>query len=169
MDDVYAFVSRSMQLDVLLSSLGVMCVALGVIWCSRLSHKRKWTFVAIFATYLFLVLWTTLIRRSSTAYFDYHLLPYWNLEDILSGEDPRDIVEILLNIMLFIPIGLLLSEIFSHVPVRGIVFIGFSLSVMIELSQFFLSCGLSDINDVIHNTLGCLLGAWVMNSFVKER
>jgi len=36
--------------------------------------------------------------------------------------------------------------------------IGCSISVTIELLQFFLMRGFSEVDDVMHNTVGCILG-----------
>ena len=37
-------------------------------------------------------------------------------------------------------------------------FIGFELSLMVELSQLILKVGSCDVDDVLLNTLGCCLG-----------
>jgi len=68
-------------------------------------------------------------------------------------------LEFILNVFLFIPLGFLFPLI-SHVHrhVKKMVLLGFGLSLTIEISQMFTRHRISDINDLIANTLGALLG-----------
>ena len=61
--------------------------------------------------------------------------------------------DIVLNILLFIPLGFLLGD-------RGwkAVLFGFLLSAFIELIQYFLLLGYCEADDVLNNTIGCGLG-----------
>lgn len=82
----------------------------------------------------------------------------------------RDAVrEVLLNVLLYFPLGYLLP--FAFRSLRGSVFtitcIGFLCSVATEVSQLYFQIGYCQIDDVITNTLGCLIGAIVGCLFVK--
>ena len=84
-------------------------------------------------------------------------MPFWNYPDIWYRVDyPADLIEVLLNIALFIPIGLLLGGL--GMKFKKAILIGIVLSVIIELSQFVYDKGLCETNDVIHNTIGCVVG-----------
>ena len=63
------------------------------------------------------------------------------------------------NVIGFIPFGALLPSI-SRRPSGFFrtMFIGFELSLMVELSQLVLKVGSCDVDDVLLNTLGCCLG-----------
>lgn len=65
---------------------------------------------------------------------------------------------ILLNILLFFPLGLLIPASYISMKTLFVVFLGFSISVIIELSQLLFSLGTPDLLDVICNTLGVFLG-----------
>ena len=71
-----------------------------------------------------------------------------------------DLQHAFLNVLLFVPLGLLLSALFSHQrkPSR-VVLLGLGLSLLIELSQIF-SGRATDVDDLIFNTLGALLGLY---------
>ena len=43
--------------------------------------------------------------------------------------------------------------------------IGCGISVTIEALQFFLHRGFSEVDDVMHNTLGCILGYLILRGF----
>ena len=64
----------------------------------------------------------------------------------------------LLNVLLFLPLGLLLPILWKsfHSPVRTI-FLGFSISLFIEFLQIF-TYRATDVNDLITNTFGTILG-----------
>lgn len=65
----------------------------------------------------------------------------------------------ILNIFLFIPLGFLcplISRTFERG--RNVFFIGLGLSLMIEISQLFTLFRASDVNDLLTNILGAMLG-----------
>lgn len=81
-------------------------------------------------------------------------------------ERPEIYRTVLLNIVLFFPLGLSLPELFPDrwyrlFRIGAAVLIGFSLSVVIEAIQYRFSMGHCEVDDVLTNTVGTLLGAWV--------
>ena len=82
----------------------------------------------------------------------------------LSFEGPGAVVDAVLNVGVFMPLGLLLAAAAIRIPVA--LLIGLMLSVTIELSQFVVQVGrTSDINDLITNTTGTVLG-WALGAAV---
>ncbi|WP_257159160.1 VanZ family protein [Corynebacterium cystitidis] len=66
------------------------------------------------------------------------------------------------NIGLFVPVGFLLVIVFApRRPVRVATITGCVISLTIEVSQFVFARGYSDVDDLIFNTLGAALGAWI--------
>lgn len=65
------------------------------------------------------------------------------------------------NFIVFIPFGLLLSSNFKKVTFWQKIFTIFIFSLAIETIQYLLAIGVSDITDVIMNTLGGLSGVMV--------
>ena len=62
------------------------------------------------------------------------------------------------NIVLFIPVGVAIALLF-HLEVKGCLLIGFTLSLLIESSQWFFWLGSFEIDDLLHNTIGSGIGA----------
>ena len=82
----------------------------------------------------------------------------------LSFEGPGAVIDAVLNVGVFMPLGLLLAAAAIRFPVA--LLIGLMLSVTIELSQFVVQVGrTSDINDLITNTTGTVLG-WALGAAV---
>ena len=76
--------------------------------------------------------------------------------DMISGP-----VDTVLNILLFIPLGVFLPILYKRYNcIKKVVLIGFLFSLSIELVQMF-ECGATDINDLITNTLGACLGYFI--------
>lgn len=77
--------------------------------------------------------------------------------DLLDTTNHLDLEDFWLNILLFAPVGILLA-------IRGTRFwvallVGFCGSVAIEITQYAMRIGrTADINDVVSNTIGCVLG-----------
>ena len=67
-----------------------------------------------------------------------------------------------MNVIVFIPVGMILG---SLLKVKGswlvALLIGCSISITVEALQFWFMKGFSELDDVMHNTLGCLVG-WFM-------
>lgn len=67
--------------------------------------------------------------------------------------------EIIENILIFIPLGLLLKM--KDLSPKKIFLLGFLLSFTYEFLQYIFSIGVSDITDIITNTIGAILGSLV--------
>ncbi len=79
--------------------------------------------------------------------------------------------ENVMNMMVFIPVGLLLGCVFRCMNWWKALLIGGGISVSVEVLQFVTSKGFTETDDVMHNTLGCLLGygTYSIGRYVYER
>ena len=83
-----------------------------------------------------------------------NLIPFW---DITNGVGAY-LVNSVLNILLFVPLGFILPLLWKEFRSRrSMCFTGFLLSLGIELAQL-LNYRVSDVDDLIMNTLGAFLG-----------
>jgi glycopeptide antibiotics resistance protein len=71
------------------------------------------------------------------------------------------------NIAFLIPIGFLLPFVFKGFDWRGLLVIAVLSGLSIEVTQVFLQIGIFDIDDVILNGLGVMVGFWVYLFFQK--
>lgn len=105
--------------------------------------------------YIVLLYYSTVICRSvidDKKHERIHLKPFW------SYNKPELFVENIINIMMFVPVGLMLGFACRNIKWRKVLLTGVCLSVSIEVMQFVTGKGFSEIDDVIHNTLGCMIG-----------
>lgn len=72
------------------------------------------------------------------------------------------------NILLFVPLGFFIPMLFKKCNnVKKVLLYGFTASLSIEVLQYFTAMTFSDIDDVIFNTLGTLLGLMCYRIFVS--
>jgi len=71
------------------------------------------------------------------------------------------IVGLILNILLYYPLGYLLPILFPKLKPRYVILIGCLCSIATEATQYLFKMGWCETDDVIHNTLGTSIGVWV--------
>lgn len=119
--------------------------------------------------WLFTIFSATLLARKESPESKINLDLFWTIRYAWEHRSGIHWFYILGNIALFIPLGFLL-------PVNGrvfrscflTVFMGFLLSAAIEASQYFWKLGLCELDDVLHNTWGALLGYCFYRLVVPE-
>lgn len=72
------------------------------------------------------------------------------------------------NIVWFVPFGFYLAF-FEELRMRRVILYGFLLSVFIEVMQFVLGTGVSEVDDLLLNTLGSALGGLIAACIPKKR
>ena len=82
--------------------------------------------------------------------------------------------QIILNILLFIPFGFTLSTYLNcHKANRplflSVLLTAFLLSTSVEALQYLTSRGFTEVDDVINNTLGAVIGWWGYERVLKRR
>ena len=65
------------------------------------------------------------------------------------------------NVFLFVPMGFLLSALQSNKSKWQVLLIGITVSIGIELIQLLFKIGVCDVDDVLLNGLGTLVGVWI--------
>lgn len=119
----------------------------------------KWSAGWLLVEYLFLLLYLTVFVRNTQAGWTYNLSPFWSYQAIREGRVDV-LVQVVMNVLAFIPIGFLLGT-FKGLKWWQVLLIGLCFSILIELLQLVLKRGLTEIDDVVHNGVGCMIGYWV--------
>jgi len=78
-----------------------------------------------------------------------------------------DYSEIILNMIAFIPLGLYVSMIKPGWAVWSRIMVAAGVSLLFETLQFLFAIGITDITDVISNTLGGVVGIGIYAAFSK--
>lgn len=122
--------------------------------------------IPILIAFLLIVLGSTVFGRMP-GIRSYKLIPFWSYGAIIRG-NPGILQEVILNCVLLFPAGMLLPLIFSR-PLKwyqGLLF-GAIVSGCIEILQLITCRGLFEFDDIIHNSIGCMVGCIVCSWMVK--
>ncbi|QTE75004.1 VanZ family protein [Clostridiales bacterium FE2010] len=112
--------------------------------------NRKWNY-AILVIYIIIIAYMTLIFREYVE--SKHVSILWGYKRILYDSEARS--DIFKNIWLFVPIGAILYNIY---PKRFVLLIPFILSATIEIVQHIFAIGICELDDIISNGLGAVIG-----------
>lgn len=149
--------------------LSIFC--LGVIGLvAFFGWRRGWKKVAglLLAEYVFLLYCSTVIcRKVSEGVVGHNFSPFWSYEAIKNGREDL-IAENIMNVVAFMPIGALLCGAFQSMTWWKAALIAGGLSISVEVMQFVYRLGFAEVDDVMHNIIGCVLGymlvkgSWLM-------
>ena len=128
----------------------------------KISKKKDYIFCILFGAYIAAVLWITLFSRIGEGYRGF-LLPFHSYVEIWKGEW-RPLLENIGNVILFIPLGIALK----WIGVKDVKKDGFLASLSIEILQLTFALGTFECDDLIHNTLGAVIGAWCVGKIGVE-
>lgn len=115
-------------------------------------------FCKALVVYTGFILLATLFCRESSLQAAAAPFPLWSWVEVVRNHDMGILHQILLNVLLFIPFGVLFKMTFRKNGLLVGWLIGFLLSMVIESSQLVFHLGLFEWDDMLHNSLGCLLG-----------
>lgn len=132
------------------------------------SKKEKYLTSVLFVVYFFLLIWIILFKLSFTFqvgnYRSINLIPF-EASVIVNGDIQLD--EIIQNILVFIPLGIYTCMLKPKWSFIRKVMPALFTSLVVEILQYILAIGATDITDLIGNTLGGIIGIGVFYLLVK--
>lgn len=164
-------------------SIFVLWFALMMPAISELLAKRprllKLAKYFVFGVYVFANLYETILFREVRPEMTAAWTPLWSYRQSLSLrggvsiEDTELFVEILLNILLYIPLGYLLPFTWrwfrsKRLLSRRVILTGFVCSALTEVTQLVFRIGLFEFDDMINNTLGCAIGCLMYGVIMRR-
>ena len=133
--------------------LGVIALVICLI---KKYDRKKTAYWSLFFAYIGALIGETILSGHLYASRSFQLIPFKALLFDLSPARHTVLLQLLLNIVLFIPMG-----VFLYLGKRKLatsVMIGLTVSLVIEIIEFITKTGVFDIDDLIMNTLGTLIG-----------
>ena len=131
--------------------------------------KKKSYYIAsiLFLLYLVLLIWIILFKLqfSITALDrvrEINLIPFYYKEEISFHA-----TEVLENVLIFVPFGIYLCLVFQRSRLRSKLLFIAGMSMLLEVCQYALAVGRSDITDLITNISGGLIGIFLYNTVVR--
>ena len=154
----FLYFCRSVPVEWYERGLVFFCIV-AVVLVGWLGWEKGWRKVAalLLVEFVFFIFGSTVFFREALTMARYDYTPFWSYKEILNGRDDL-LVENIMNIAIFLPTGLLLGMTSRKMTWRKVVMIGGFFSVLIEILQYVFQRGLSEVDDIMHNTVGCLIG-----------
>lgn len=128
----------------------------------RINFGALLTFVAYILAVLYI---TSFVREEGS-----HTFVQMEVFNFLQEDAHEDINHILLNIAMFVPVGVLYPYITEGIRRKTLSSISFGVlfTVLIETGQLILQTGTCDVDDIITNTAGAAIGALVVNLWSRK-
>ena len=164
---------RGMELViVLLKALPISILVGALAWfiLSKLESKHEWIvrkkkLITGLAFYVMLLLQMGILSRPFGSERGVEWIPFMK-----TGGYYLVIMFSLANIIIFIPFGMLVSKVFDKVNAWWkVALVAYGFSIFVELVQFALGCGVSEVEDVIMNTIGGVIGYLILRAIQKRR
>lgn len=140
----------------------------------RLTRRRRMLLCALFGLYLAFLLRITVLRPGfllpqndvrPVSLHPFNAYRYW----ARVGSWRVFWVDLLGNLICFCPFGTLLALLRPKLTLPGAALAGLGLSLLIEVSQYLLGVGIADVDDLLLNTLGTVLGFALTRALQRRR
>ena len=132
---------------------------------SIVNHASKKLTTTLFIIYLIALCWILVLKLG--VQFSYMEQRRVNLNPFVKSGGNINISEIILNVLIFVPLGIYAAIIFERWSFGKKVLFVFSMSLIVEAVQFILAVGALDITDIITNTIGGIIGLLIFKAIEK--
>jgi len=142
---------------------------------TKLLYRFYPVFINIYTIWILYLLFFASFRYSPTVLFEIKTVPFETIDEystqVIKYDKIAVIKNLLGNIILFMPYGFL-GILFSRLNQFKWLFTTFFIIInIIEFSQYYFKRGYADVDDVILNTLGTVVGFVIYKKFffIKDR
>ena len=134
---------------------------------SRVASILCWGILSLNCSFVYIM---TLSGRSIGKTHMFELKPFSSYYVVFAEGNMEILLQILMNIAMYIPLGFLLPCCFRLFDkYRYVILVTFCGSLVIELIQLVLRLGLFEVDDVINNTLGAVIGMVIYMIFKRGK
>lgn len=157
---------------IMLMFLTVVITVTVVFAIGKIGIKKKWDtstlvrrqIIWLFIVYVFTLFVITVIARGKRNDDLIGLIPFGDIYYIIKNKYPwyfeNLIILDMVNIALFVPLGILAKEVMCVKKILPVI-TGTAVSLTIEVIQLITNKGVFDVNDIMYNTIGTLIGCGI--------
>lgn len=149
---------RMLWLILCVTMVMAIATSVGIALHKGAANRMKSILVVWIGACLFLMLYVTVIGRAPNENANVMLTPFWSIGAMRDGL-VETYYEKIYNVLFFIPLGALFGLFFRRKVMARHLLAGAIVSISIELLQLLTRTGTCETDDVICNTLGCIMGA----------
>lgn len=126
---------------------------------SGLITKRHGIAKWILVFYIEVLYFMTVFGRRTWSYYRYNFEIGWSYRHCIETGDISMLKEILLNILIFVPVGILAAYVTKERKFIKPICLGIMITVTIECLQLIMCVGYFEFDDMINNVIGVVIGA----------
>lgn len=117
--------------------------------------------IALFVCYIVFILWMTIFSRHPTGQHKAEMRLMWSYREMFAGNSnwKQYVWQNIENILFFIPFGFM----FPLMKCRIALVSGLLVSIIVESIQYIGCLGLCELDDVLCNGLGAMIGCIILN------
>lgn len=141
--------------------------SVGIIFYNIKRNKEKPILRCLVIIYFIFVLLLTIITRTQKPTITAKMIPFWSWYEVLIHHNIMLFEENILNILMLLPLGIMLKLLTPNFKIKNSFYFGLVLSATIEVTQLIFRLGLFEWDDMIHNTLGCVLGTLIAENIMQ--
>ncbi|MDO5401733.1 MAG: VanZ family protein, partial [Eubacteriales bacterium] len=151
-----------------------LCGRIATEWLIEMKKSTKFIhdfiFYAVAGIYVFVLIAALFLKATSLK--SVNLIPFQFVADYFIEGQPLALSNVVGNVALFIPMGIYLTVLNVKQPrMMNLLWIVL-FSTLVEVSQYILSVGVTDIDDLLLNSIGGFLGiccGWGLQKLFRER
>ncbi len=123
------------------------------------NHVKKLMLGALFIGYIVFVCELTIIGRGSSHFLQMNLQPFSGYIDAWKKYSLRDLQNCIFNILMFVPLGVFLPLLFPKFKLfKWLFLVVVSATLSIETYQTLTGAGIFELDDLINNSIGGIIG-----------
>lgn len=154
-----SIVQKGMSKEFFIALLILLCIATVMSLFYGGKKRGIHTFISVFLIeYITLIYCYTVFFRKYLNNSGLKLIPFWSYNMETTSLRSAIYIENVMNILMFVPMGFLLGCVNKDIGWKRVMVIAVCISASIEILQFILHRGITEVDDVIHNTLGAIVG-----------
>lgn len=151
-----------------------LCVLIVLLYKCHKIDKLQRNASIILSLYVVILLYFTVIGRYSHEEYENRVYFYYSYRRLIEHYDSQSMRQILMNIAMLVPVGFLMPMTFNcKGKYLKTIRISLLLIIVIELLQMLTKTGSCEVDDMINNFIGVILGmglyAIINRLFMKKR
>lgn len=164
----WGFFTTGLPANVLNPSLLLTAFVIIIGFCfSGINKKKHFILWTLLVEYVFVVISSTVIFRDHYSIARWELMPFWTYKAVIDHVPGVKIWDIVLNVVMFMPLGFLVKMLYPRIGVGMILLIAIACSLSIEVLQNIYSKGISQFDDIMHNSIGAILGWLIAKCIIR--
>ena len=155
----------------------MLLAALCVLFVLLFKHKKinviQLVASLVFSAYVVFVLYYTVLGRYSQEEYTFQIYIYKSYKYLIEDFGPHSLRQVILNIVMLIPFGFLMPIVIKAKSKYLITLLSaFAFILFIESMQLIMQCGTFEVDDIINNLLGTVIGMllyFLLNKLIQKQ